>query len=164
MVDALLNAPLQSQGLALAEDDDDNLPGLENSLHADRQSHFGHLCHVVAKEARVGQDGVVGERLDAGAAGKTGAGLVEGDVAILADASKEQVNAAGELNGVLVCNALGLEVDGVAVEDMDVGGVDVDMGEEVLPHEGVIGLGVIARDPDVLVHVEGHDMFKGDLP
>jgi hypothetical protein len=41
--------------------------------------------------------------------------------------------------------------------------VDVHMREEVLPHEGVVGFGVVARDADVLVHVERDDMFEGDL-
>jgi hypothetical protein len=29
--------------------------------------------------------------------------------------------------------------------------VDVDMGEEVLPHEGVVALGVVSRNANVLI-------------
>ena len=32
--------------------------------------------------------------------------------------------------------------------------------EELAEHEGVVGLGVVLGQRDVLVHVEGHDMFE----
>lgn len=164
VVDALLDAALQRERLALADDDDHHLARLEHRLHAHRQGHARHLVNVAVEEARVGQDGVVGERLDARAAGERRAGLVEGDVAVLADAGQEEVDAAARLDGVFVGDALGLEVGRVAVEDVHVGGVDVDVGEEVLPHEGVVRLGMVARDAHVLVHVEGDDIFKRNLP
>ena len=163
MVDALLNAALESKRLALAEDNDDHLAGLEDGLDTDGESHAGHLGNVIVKEARVGKDGVVGERLDAGARGQAGAGLVEGNVAVLADAREEEVDAADALDGVFVGDALGLEAGGVAVENVHVGRVDVYVGEEVFPHEGVVRLWVVAGDADVFVHVEGDDIFKGDL-
>lgn len=163
VVDALLNASLQSKGLALAENDDNDLACLKNGLDANSESHLGHFVNIAVEETRVGKDGVVGKCLDTSAAGKTGARLVEGNVAILTNASKEEVYSASGLDGVFVANALGLEVGGVAIEDVDVGGVDVDVGEEVLPHEGVVRLGVIAGDAHVLVHVERDDIFKADL-
>ena len=45
---------------------------------------------------------------------------------------------------------------------MDVLGGDVDVGEEVGVHEGVVGGGVGGGDADVFVHVEGDDIFEGD--
>ena len=163
VVDALLDAALQRERLALAQDDDDDLAGFENGLDADGKGHARHLVDVAVKEARVGEDGVVGERLDAGAAGQAGAWLVEGDVAVLANAREEEVDAAVALDGVLVGDALGLEAGGVAVEDVDVGRVDVDVGEEVLPHEGMVRLRVVSGNTHVLVHVEGDDILKRNL-
>lgn len=46
---------------------------------------------------------------------------------------------------------------------MGVLGVDVDVGEEVGPHEGMVALWVVAGEADVLVHVEGDDVFERDL-
>lgn len=160
VVDAALDAPLQGEGLAGAEDDGDDLAGLEDGLDADGEGHLGDAGEVVAEEARVGEDGVVGEGLDAGARGEAGAGLVEGDVAVLADAGEEEVDAAGAPDLGLVLDALGLEVGGVAVEDVDAGRADVDVLEEVLPHEGVVALRVVPGDADVLVHVEGDDVLE----
>lgn len=34
-------------------------------------------------------------------------------------------------------------------------------GRTVLEHEGVVGLGVVSRDPNVLVHVESNDVLWG---
>jgi hypothetical protein len=160
VVDTLLNALLQSKRLALAKNDDNHLSGLEDSLDTNSQGHARHLADVVVKEARVGKNGVIGQSLDTSAAGQAGAGLVEGNVAVLADASKEQVNAAGLLDGIFVGDALGLQVGRIAVEDVDVGRVDVYVGEEVLPHEGVVGLCVVAGNTHVLIHVEGDDILK----
>lgn len=84
-------------------------------------------------------------------------------MAVLANASKEKVNAAYSLDGVLIGDALGLEVGRIAIEDVHVGWVDVDVREEVLPHERVVRLRVVAGDADVLIHVESDDIFKGDL-
>jgi hypothetical protein len=103
-------------------------------------------------------------------------------VAILTHAGQEQVDTAGSLNFGFVLDALGLEVGGIPVEDVDIAGVDVDMGEEVLPHEGVVALGVVSRNANVLVlhgmselrslhggrigpayHVEGDDILERDL-
>lgn len=75
----------------------------------------------------------------------------------------EQLDAAGALDLLLVRDTLLLEVLGVAVQDVDVGRVDIHVAEEVLVHEGVVGFRVLAWDADVLVHVEGDDIAEGDL-
>jgi hypothetical protein len=41
--------------------------------------------------------------------------------------------------------------------------VDVDVGKEVLPHEGMVRFGMVARNTDVLVHIKCDDIFEGDL-
>ena len=163
VVDALLNTPLKSKRLALTEDDANNLTSLENSLDANSQGHLRNLVDVVVEEARVCEDGIVGKSLDAGAAGQAGPRFVEGNMAVLADAGQEEVDSAGGLDGIFVGDALGFEVGGIAVQDVDIGRVDIDVGEEVLPHEGVVGLGVIARNAHILVHVESYDMLERDL-
>lgn len=120
-------------------------------MDSDRQCHPGDLREVVAKEPRIGEDGVVGKGLDAGSGPETGSWLVEGDVAVGADATQEQLDAAGGLDLLLVLVAFSLEVRGVAIEDVDIGRVHVDMREEVLVHEAVVALWVVSRDPDIFV-------------
>lgn len=163
VVNTLLNAALEGERLALTENDNDDLTGLENGLNTDSQSHAGDLVDVVVEEARVGENGVVRESLDTGSAGQAGSGFVEGNVAILTDTGEEQVNASRGLDSILVGDALGLEALSVTVEDVDVGGVDVYVREEVVPHERVVRLGVVTGNTDVFVHVESDDIFKGDL-
>ena len=55
---------------------------------------------------------------------------------------------------------LGLEVFGVAIEDVDVLFLDVNVVEEVVPHEGMVALGVVHIEANVLVHVEGHHILE----
>ncbi|KFY19981.1 hypothetical protein V493_07778 [Pseudogymnoascus sp. VKM F-4281 (FW-2241)] len=147
MVHATLNTPLQRQRLMRARNHNHHLPRLEYSLHAHRQRHLRHLLHVPTEEARIGEDSVVRQSLDAGATREGGAGLVEGDVPIWPDATEEEVNAPDFADG-------GFHVD--------VLGLDVDVGEEVGVHEGVVGRGVVGRDAYVFVHVEGDDILEGD--
>ena len=99
--------------------DDDDLAGVEDGLDADGEGHAGDLADVVAEEARVGEDGVVREGLDARAAREGRAGLVERDVAVLADPTEEELDPAVGLDLLLVGFALADEVLGVAVEDVD---------------------------------------------
>jgi len=140
VVDPVFHAVLQGGGLARAEHHDDDLARVEDRLHADRQGHLGHEGGVVAEEAAVGQHRVVGERLDAGARRQARARLVEGDMAVLADASQKEIDASDCFDLCLVLHTLGLEVLCVAVEDVHVARMDVDVGEEVLPHEGVLSV------------------------
>jgi hypothetical protein len=51
----------------------------------------------------------------------------------------------------LATTAHRLEVGGVSVEDVHVSRLDVDVLEEVVPHERVVALGVVARKVHVLV-------------
>jgi len=56
--------------------------------------------------------------------------------------------------------ALGREVAGVAVEDVHILRKDVDVLEEVVPHEIVVALRMVAGQPHVLVHVERLDVLE----
>lgn len=163
VVDTLLNAALQSKRLALAENNDNNLASLEDGLDTNGQGHARNLVDVIAEESRVGENSVISQSLDTSSAGQAGSGLVESNVAVLADTSKEEINAADSLDGVFVGDALSLEVGGIAVQDVNIGRMDIDVREEVLPHEGVVGFGVVAGNSYVFVHVESDDMLKGDL-
>ena len=89
MVDPLLNRLAQRERLLQPGDHDDDLARVEHGRDADGQSHVRHLRDIVVEEARVGGDGVVGERLDARAGGEGGAGLVKGNVPVFADAAEE---------------------------------------------------------------------------
>ncbi len=151
VVDARLDAALEGEGLPGAEDDDDDLAGLQDGLDTDGQGHARDLVQVVVEEARVREDGVIGKRLDTGARRQAGAGLVEGDVPVLADAAEEEVDATHGLDLGLVLDALGFQIWRIAVQNVHIVGVDVHVGEEVLPHEAVVALWVVPRDPDVLI-------------
>ena len=83
---------------------------------------------------------------------------------IRADASEEKVYTSCLLDRSFVGSTFGFEVWSITVEDVDVLPLDVDMIEEVLPHEGMVALGVIFGDADILVHVERDDMLEGHTP
>ena len=74
--------------------------------------------------------------------------------------AQEELNATKLCNFSLVFVAFLLQIGRIAVEDVYVGRVDVDVAEEVLPHEAVVRLGMVARQANVLVHVERHDVLE----
>ena len=60
---------------------------------------------------------------------------IESNVSIRANATQEQLDTAGVFDLLLICYALRFQVCGVAVQDVDVRWVDIDMAEEVLVHK-----------------------------
>jgi hypothetical protein len=59
---------------------------------------------------------------------------------IRAHSGQEQVNSTEALDLLLVRVALGFEVGSIAVEDVDIFFRDVNVVEEILTHERVVGL------------------------
>ena len=148
--------------LGTESEDHDLLGGVDGGdAHGERLGRNG--LGISAEEAGIDLTGVLGQRHDAGAGLQRGERLVEGDVAVFADTAHEQVDAAGLDDGLLIGGALGGEVGGVAVEDVDVLLGLVDMVEQVLVHEGVVALGMLHGKADILVHVEGNDVLEGQL-
>lgn len=158
--DAAFYAVTQGAGLVVAVDDEHNLFGGHHCAYADGEGGLGYEVDVVLEEARVGDDGVLGEGLHAGLRCQRRARLVEGDVSVGAYAAHEQVDAAVRGDLGLVALTFGNGVLGVAVEDVDVFGLDVNLVEEVGPHKSVVALLVVAGNAHVLVHVEGDDVFE----
>lgn len=70
---------------------------------------------------------------------------------VRSNAAQEEVDPTVGLDSSLVGHALGFQVWGVAIEDVDVLRVDVDVREEVLVHERMIGLWVFAGNTNVLI-------------
>ena len=66
---------------------------------------------------------------------------------------KEEFNATSTLYLVFVLLAFSLQVGRVPIEDVDVVWFHVDMGEEVLVHEAMIALRVVAWDAHILILV-----------
>ena len=161
--DSALYGMVQCTCLAMPVAYDEYLPGIHHGAHAHGECSPRHLCGIASEEAAVGYDGVRGQALDAGAAGEGGERLVEGNVPVGTYAAHEQVDAARSLYGSLVCGALSLEVGSIAVEDVYVSRLYVDVAEEVVPHEAVVALGVLFGQAYILVHVERHDVAEADL-
>jgi hypothetical protein len=168
MVDAAFDGFLERESLVGTSDNDDNFSRLQlvsitftqsssrstyihHRLNANRQRHLWHLVQIIAKEPRIRQNSLIRQRLDSRSAAQTRSRLVERNMSIRADSTQEKLNTARTLDLLLVRYALFFEVWCVAVEDVDVGWIDVDVAEEVLVHEGVVGFGMFARDADVFV-------------
>lgn len=113
------------------------------------------------------------QRLHTGTRAERGAGLVEGDVAVRTNAAEEEFDPSVTLNLGFVVGALDEEIRGVSVENMNILRTrretdiiplrDINVLEKISVHEGVIALGVVHGEVDVLVHVEGHHVLEGDL-
>ena len=163
MVHPVLNHVVQRTGLLGTVAENEHLAGIHHGAHTHRQGLLGHLRLVVVEEAAVSLDGIGGKGFDAGTAGEAGARLVEGDVAVGAYAAHEKVDAAGLGNHLLVVGALRQQVGRIAVEDVHILGLDVDVAEEVGPHEAVVALGMLHIEAHILVHVERHHILEADF-
>ena len=97
------------------------------------------------------------------ALGEVVIGLVEADVAVVANAEQLQIGIAGGSDDLIVLRAGSGGVGVGTVGHMRVVQVDVDVIEEVLTHEVVIALGIVVRKAAILVQVVGADLGKVDV-
>ncbi len=74
--------------------------------------------------------------------------------------SQKKVNAAEILHFLFITGALRFDIGSIAIEDVYVFTLNIDMIEKVFPHKGVVTLGMIFRNPDIFIHIKGNDMFK----
>lgn len=72
------------------------------------------------------------------------------------------MHSAGLFDLLLVSFALGLQIGRIAIQDVHILRHDVDVLEEVVPHEIVVRFGVVARQAHVLVHVERFHVAERD--
>src|SRR5216684_1700346 len=96
----------------------------------------------------------------AGARVEWRAGLVEGDVAVAAEAQERQVEASAGGDVSFVTRAFGRDIGCRAVRQVRVRGIDVDEVEEVSLHEAVVTAGMGPFDADVLIEVERHHLTE----
>ena len=149
--------------LALAEGEEDDPLGVHDGANAHGDGLGGHLFDAsVEEQAGVVVDGLLGEHLGVRAAGEGAPGLIEGDVAIGADAEELDVDAAGGLNGVFVGLAGLGDILGEPVGHVGLGLVDVDMVEELGLHEVVVALVVLRGEAEILIEVEALAVLEGD--
>ena len=143
---------------------DQYLLGIEHRAYTHRNGCLRHLVHVVVEETRVGDDRVGSQRLHACTRAEGRTRLIEGDVSVGTDTTQEKIHATYSLHASLVACALSLNILGVAVEDVHILRLDVDVAEEVVPHERVIAFGMLFRQTYILIHVEGNHVLERDYP
>ena len=126
---------VNSLSLILAVSDKDDLAGVHDTLHAERNSVLRNSHGVAAEETGVSLsrfDGdllLMSERID------SSAGLVEADVTVAADSEKLKIDAAGSDDlGIIGCGLVVGEIGTVAGK-IGVCNVNVDMIEKVVVHE-----------------------------
>ena len=80
----------------------------------------------------------------------------------LADPQQLEIDSSGRPDPGLIAGALGLDLApwGGAGRQVDVGSVDVDVVEQVLPHEPVVGVDTVRRHRVILVKIERHHPGK----
>ena len=160
VVNWLFNTMTKGTGLVMTIDHNHHLFRIHHCTDTYGESGLGDLIDVIVEEAAVGDDGIGSQGLLAGTACKAGAWLIEGNMAVGANAAHEQVDTACCLNGFLVILALCLQILGIAIKDMDILFLDVDVAEEVVPHKRVVALGVFLGEVHILVHVERNDILE----
>ncbi len=155
-LDLTLDGALHDRRLVLARRDQRDLARLEDR----RDPHRDRLARHVVFAEEVGGRILAGDRVE-GDEPRTRigrrSGLVEADVAALADAEQLEVDAAhigdGALEGGgMLGQALARHA---AVRDVDVRRDDVHVGEQILPHVAPVAVRAVCAHRVVFVEVEG---------
>jgi hypothetical protein len=82
----------ESQTLPLSCDNDDHLSAIQNRGNTDCKSHSGNRSDIVIEEPSISEDRIISQSLDSGPGREGGARLVKGNVPVLSNATKEQVD------------------------------------------------------------------------
>ena len=147
-------------GLVGAVGDHEDLLGRHDGADAHGVGLAGHVVNGI-EQAGVGVDGAL-RQLDAVRfLGELRRGLVEADVAVVAQAQKLQAQTAGLGDALLVSSARGSGVGAGAVRHMGASRIDIDMGEQVVLHEVTVALVVLRIKASVLVQVEAGHVLEG---
>ena len=127
---------------------------VENGADAHRERVLRHRVEGTEDGAIIAEC-LFGEDLDPRARTQRAGGFVETDVAVAAEAEELDVDPAGVENALFVTAALGVKIGRRAVGHVGALWVDVDVAEEIFPHEIPVGLVVRAGEADILVEVKG---------
>ena len=160
MADTVLYHVVQGSGFLGTVDQNQDFSGIHYGTDTNRQGLLGDFVDVIIEEAAICLDGVGGEGFHTGPRRKAAAWFVEGDMAVGTYTAHKQIDATCLGYHLFIMCALGFQVGGVAVEDVDVLFLDVDVVEEVVPHKAVVAFGVFNGESYVLVHVEGHYVLE----
>lgn len=149
--------------LAFAKGDEHDAPRLQDraDAHRDRPQRDVLFAEEVARRILAGDAVECDESRPAAA---TRARFVEADVPGAADAEELHVDTAGLLDRPLVALAPLAHRFGFdrPVGNVHVGRIDVDVIEEMLPHEAVVTLQPLRPHGEVLVEIEGDDVREGE--
>lgn len=151
---------LQCASLLIAVDDNHHALCCHDCAYTHGEGCLRHFVYVVVEEAAVGYDCVLCECLLASERSERTAWLIESDVAVGTNATHEKVDAASFGDASLIVGTLLFKVGSVAVENVDILFLDVDVAKEIVPHEAVIAFGVAFGQVAVFVHVECDNIFK----
>lgn len=73
---------------------------------------------------------------------------------------KKELDSSDCLDLVFVRRALQRKVCRIPVQDIDIFGINVKVFEKVFPHESVVAFTMIARQTNILVHIESDDVLE----
>ena len=134
--------------------------GSHYSAYTYCQRSLGNFVHVVVEETWVGDDSVSSQSLDTSAALEARERFVECYVTVRTDTAHEQVYTTCSFDSSFVSSAFCFQVFCITIEDVYVFLLDVDVAEEVVPHEWVVAFWMIFRKTYVFVHVESNNIFE----
>ena len=160
VVDGLFYAMTEGAGLVVAIHHNQHLLSVHDGAYTYCQCGLRNQINIIVEKTTVGDDGIGGQCLLAGAALQAGSWLVEGDMAVGTNAPHEEIDTACGLNGFLVVLTLSLQVLGVAVQNMNILFLNINVTKEVVLHKAMVALGVFLGEVHILVHIERDDVLE----
>ena len=160
VVDATLNSSLQSTTLGMTIHQDHHLLSSHDSTHTYGESRLWHLVHVIVEETTVGDNGICSQCLLTSTTIQAGTWLIESDMAIGTDATKEEVDTTEFLYFLLVVGTLCSQIRRITIEDMNIFLRTVDVVNEVGEEERVVAPRMLFGQPHILVHIKGYNMLE----
>lgn len=111
------------------------MPSISNLRNTNSQGKLGNFADIAVKETSVGNDGLISKSLDSRSGSEGRPRLVESNMTIRTNTTQEELNTTDTGNLSFKFLAFFIQIRSISVQDVHVLRLNIDMLEQVVPHE-----------------------------
>ena len=136
--------------------------GGKHCTYTNSQCRFGHFVYIIVEETGIGDDCISRQSLLTCAGRQRRTRFIEGNVSVRTNTTHKQVDTTVRLDFFFVTGTFSIQVGSISVQDIGILRFDVDMAEEVVPHERVVAFRMFFGQTHILIHIKSNHVLEGN--
>ena len=135
----------------------------ESTVYLHQSMPFGHFVYIIVEETGIGDDCISRQSLLTCAGRQRRTRFIEGNVSVRTNTTHKQVDTTVRLDFFFVTGTFSIQVSSIPRSGYRYSpGFDVDMAEEVIPHERVGFPRMFFGQTHILIHIKSNHVLKGN--